>query len=144
MKSFKAPAHITQNPRIYFAGPIASQDLKRYLAAMDVLVIPHYQDDTTDAQDPVKLYDYLSTGKPIVTTRIAGVEPFSDLVQIVDSPQQFFYSIEESIEENDPGRVELRRRAAVENSWKSRAKQAIGIIEESITGVNMHSVSKLG
>lgn len=129
MKSFRAPEHIRHNRRVHFTGPIVSHVLGRFLRSMDVLVIPHLIDDTTDAQDPVKLYDYLSTGKPIVTTRVAGVEAFRDLVRIVESAEEFFDSIISSLAEKDEGRAVLRKQAAEGNSWNCRAKEVIHILE---------------
>lgn len=128
MKSFRAPKSILKNSQIYFPGAIASDELWRYLNSMDLLVIPHYIDDTTDAQDPVKLYDYLAIGKPIVTTKVAGVESFRGLVRITEGPQEFYRAILESLKENDSDLVVSRRRAAEENSWRNRAEKIFEIL----------------
>jgi glycosyltransferase involved in cell wall biosynthesis len=43
-----------------------------YLQHAGVLVVPHVVDDFTDSLDPIKLYEYLAVGRPIVSTPVAG------------------------------------------------------------------------
>ena len=44
--------------------------------------------------DPIKFYDYLASGKPIVTTRVPPVEKFKDEVHIADTPSEFVNHIQ--------------------------------------------------
>jgi glycosyltransferase involved in cell wall biosynthesis len=43
-----------------------------YLQHADVLVVPHVVDAFTDSLDPIKLYEYLAVGRPVVSTKVAG------------------------------------------------------------------------
>ncbi|QZN87371.1 glycosyltransferase [Cellulomonas sp. C5510] len=43
-----------------------------YLQHAGALVVPHVVDDFTDSLDPIKLYEYLAVGRPIVATPVAG------------------------------------------------------------------------
>ena len=43
-----------------------------YLQHAAALVVPHVVDDFTDSLDPIKLYEYLAVGRPIVSTPVAG------------------------------------------------------------------------
>lgn len=57
-------------------GPRPSAQVPGYLQHADVLVVPHLVDDFTDSLDPLKLYEYLAVGRPVVSTPVAG---FRDL-----------------------------------------------------------------
>lgn len=57
-------------------GPRPSAQVPGYLQHADVLVVPHLVDDFTDSLDPLKLYEYLAVGRPVVSTAVAG---FRDL-----------------------------------------------------------------
>jgi glycosyltransferase involved in cell wall biosynthesis len=43
-----------------------------YLQHAGVLVVPHVVDGFTDSLDPIKLYEYLAVGRPVVSTPVAG------------------------------------------------------------------------
>lgn len=43
-----------------------------YLQHAGVLLVPHVVDDFTDSLDPIKLYEYLAVGRPVVSTPVAG------------------------------------------------------------------------
>ncbi len=47
-------------------------EIPGYLQHADVLVVPHVVDDFTDSLDPIKLYEYLASGRPVVSTAVAG------------------------------------------------------------------------
>ena len=51
--------------RICFTGPVASADVATHVAAMDVTVQP----DVTDYASPIKLFEYLAVGKPVIAPR---------------------------------------------------------------------------
>ncbi|MFF1529917.1 glycosyltransferase [Cellulomonas sp. NPDC058312] len=43
-----------------------------YLQHAGALVVPHVVDEFTDSLDPIKLYEYLAVGRPVVSTPVAG------------------------------------------------------------------------
>ena len=53
-----------------FAGQIAYEELSVYVGAMDVCVAPFLK--SAGLRSPVKLFDYMACGKPIVSSRING------------------------------------------------------------------------
>jgi teichuronic acid biosynthesis glycosyltransferase TuaH len=55
-----------------------------YLQHADVLIVPHVVDAFTGSLDPIKLYEYLAVGRPVVSTPVAGFRDLgSDSVTIV-------------------------------------------------------------
>jgi hypothetical protein len=72
--------------------------------------------------DPTKLYDYMVTGKPIVSTEVAGLERFPDVVYTGNTSQAFLSALDRAIAEN--GRWRQRRLAyARANTWPHRADE---------------------
>lgn len=76
---FVGPNHLGEgdrrrlnHPRIRFFGPQSYADLPRWIAGFDACVVPHVVDAFTDSLDPIKLWEYLAVGKPIVATPVAG------------------------------------------------------------------------
>ncbi|MFI2753348.1 glycosyltransferase [Cellulomonas sp. P22] len=71
---------------VYLTGPRPAAQVPGYLQHADVLVVPHVVDDFTGSLDPLKLYEYLAAGRPVVSTPVAG---FRDqppgLVRVADA-----------------------------------------------------------
>ena len=66
---------------IFFLGEKPHWELPYYLNEMDVCIIPHLLTKMTMNMDPIKLYEYLVVGKPVISTPIAGIERFTDVVE---------------------------------------------------------------
>ena len=49
-----------------------------YLKNADVLVVPHVVTEFTDSLDPIKVYEYLAAGRPVVSTPVAGFRELDD------------------------------------------------------------------
>lgn len=52
------------------------------LNVFDILMIPHSVGENENGGDPLKLYQYLTRNKPIITTRILGVDEFENIIKI--------------------------------------------------------------
>lgn len=68
-------------PNSHYLGDKPYAQLPDYLAAFDVCIIP-YNQERQHGVDPIKFYEYLAMGKPVVTTNIGGVSAFHDFPQV--------------------------------------------------------------
>lgn len=62
------------NNQIILTGKKPYEEIPEYIAAADVCILPAYPDEPI-MQDivPIKLYEYLAMGKPVITTRLPGI-----------------------------------------------------------------------
>lgn len=115
---------------VHFLGPKSYSELPQYYKGLDVCLIPfNEQDPTIIACSPMKLYEYLATGKPIVSTHVPAVLPFDGLVRIGRNAEEFERQIEASLAERDTDLSRLRLEAAKNNSWKKRVETILETIE---------------
>ncbi len=120
-------------PNVHFLGFRPYEALPDYLRGFDVCVIPHRVNALTRSMNPIKLFDYLATGKPIVSTSVAGVGAFADVVRVADGPDAFVAALDAALAEG--GALRERRLAyARANAWPARAAQMWRAIEERIYG----------
>ena len=87
---------------------------------------------------PLKFYEYLATGKPVVSTREPlQVEEFSDVVYIAHDADEFLALCDAAAAENDPEKVKKRLAYGAQCSWTERVHQieqvlyAKGVLHES-------------
>ena len=112
---------------IYFLGPKNFDELPSYLNYFDVCILPFVVNELIKYVDPVKVYEYLSAGKPVVTPYYDELLKFSDYIYISKGHDEFLNNIKLSLEENEINKLK-RLKFAARNTWKQRTL----IIKESI------------
>lgn len=126
-------ASMQQEANVYVLGPKHYEKLPNYLKAFDVCLIPYSTDDPFNIHcSPLKLYEYLATGKPIVSTNLPAALPFDGLVRIAASKKQFERHVIEALLEQEETMLQKRLEVAQENSWEKRTEKIIELIKERI------------
>jgi hypothetical protein len=92
-----------------------------YLRGFQVGLVPYRVGEQARAIDPLKLYEYLAFGLPVVSVDIPSVRRFSSVVRIAGNPDEFLSSLEPAIAEDDADLRVRRRALARENTWEVRA-----------------------
>jgi len=69
------------------------ETVARYMAAMDVLLMPWNSSEWIKACNPVKLKEYLAVGRPVVTRDFAALAPWRDLLHVADDVPGFVAGI---------------------------------------------------
>jgi glycosyltransferase involved in cell wall biosynthesis len=113
-------------------GPRAYDGLPAYLAAMDVGLIPFKQDRVTYHADPIKAYEYLAAGLPVVATDMPALRRLSHVVRLANSTESFLAQIGAAIAEGRTPHAAERRAEAGRHSWSSRFETFDGLLRESL------------
>jgi glycosyltransferase involved in cell wall biosynthesis len=117
---------------ILYLGPKPYSELLRYVSYFDVGIIPFKLNLLNESTNPIKLYEYLGAGLPVVSTGMREVRQYAadGIVTIADDPVTFSAKIAEAIALADnPLLIKERLKIAEQNSWKSRAEMLLGLIE---------------
>ena len=103
-------------------GEIPFADVPSFLAGLDVALVPFRDLPLTRAVDPVKLYEALAMGLPVVARRLPETERWAEpLVYLYDDPAGFVRQVRRAVEEQSPELARERRRVAEGESWDRRA-----------------------
>jgi glycosyltransferase involved in cell wall biosynthesis len=113
---------------IYLLGRKPYQKIGNYIHQFDVAIIPYKLTEFIKFTSPLKLYEYLATGKPVVTTPIPQTEQFSHLIYLAKDYREFNEKIQKALNENKKEMAQLRIKIAEENSWKKRYEEMINLI----------------
>jgi glycosyltransferase involved in cell wall biosynthesis len=121
-------------PNVHLLGARPYEDVPAYLEAFDVSIIPFKLNGLTEDTNPIKLYEYLAAGKPVVSTPLPEAAAV-DGVLIAETAEAFVAAVHSALADSDPAAVERRRSIAEENSWEVRARDAWGVLcGEAVTG----------
>lgn len=121
---------LQQLPNVYLTGNKAIEELPNYMKSMDVLLMPYKVNEATREIYPLKLHEYLATGKPVVSTAIPAVAVYARVVSIASAPGDFLNRVEAALAEGHNAPLfEARRAVARENSWEQRVEEKCAHIE---------------
>jgi len=98
------------------------KELTQFLYGFNVCIIPFKTVELIKATNPVKLYEYMASGKPVVCTELseARLAP-SHLLHVATNLNEFEAAIEAAIHDKSHVLINERRAWAAANSWDSRA-----------------------
>lgn len=125
---------------VEFTGEVPYDKLPYYLYAFDVCLLPFQVIPLTLATNPVKVYEYLAAGKPVVCVDLPEVSQFGGLVGCAATTADFIELTGSALRESgeDATRQAAARRAfAVEQTWRHRGKELLLGLE----GIQMPRVS---
>ncbi|NHA03156.1 glycosyltransferase family 1 protein [Mucilaginibacter sp. HC2] len=125
-------------PNISLKGAVPYEEMPAVLKGFDVAIIPFKKDDVSNAIFPLKLFEYLGSGRPVVSTdfNIDLREFTGDTVNYCSSVAEFSEALNTAL--NDTADLQQKRLAvAAENTWEHRILEI-----ENLLALNLDRVSK--
>jgi GT2 family glycosyltransferase/glycosyltransferase involved in cell wall biosynthesis len=115
---------------VHLPGRRPYSEMPYYLYQFDVCLIPFKLNKVTQAVDPVKLYEYLSCGKPIVATPLHEIQIYADYLYLADKQEAFLEQVERALAETDVTLMANRIALAKTNDWRHRYAQFHTIVQQ--------------
>jgi glycosyltransferase involved in cell wall biosynthesis len=123
---------LAQLSSVHWLGQKPYAELPRYVAVFDVALIPYVSNAYTRSCFPLKLYEYLAAGKPVVASglpELAGMEP--DVV-LVDGTTSFIQAVQRAVGRNGEAERLRRRQLAARNSWETKTEQLLELVRREL------------
>lgn len=129
-------AGLDQIPNIRFLGRKPYSQLPGYLHAADVGIIPFLITPLIHAVSPLKLFEYMACGLPVVATRWQELEHIGSPAYLVRDKEEFVARLKSALSEGRSKR-HLYQDFAARNSWQSRGRKLEGLftamLEEQVS-----------
>lgn len=119
---------LLKHRNIYFLGVKPFEKLPCYNQAFDVAIIPFIINELTRSSNPLKLFEYLASGLPVISVNIPEVARYTEIVKVADNHLEFIKMTEQALKENSK-EERYRRSDLVKNeTWTNRIEMLSGII----------------
>ncbi|HEX8464930.1 MAG TPA: glycosyltransferase [Abditibacterium sp.] len=122
---------LKNQPNLCAPGPVPYARIPEAMARFDVCIVPHCRSEFMESLNPIKLWEYLAAGKPIVSTDVAGFRDFPTLVRLSHDTPGFIGACREALEEVNQGQTAplraARRAEAAQHSWTSRVDTLLSV-----------------
>lgn len=123
---------------VQFTGEVSYAALPHYLYGMDICLLPFRVTPLTLATNPVKVYEYLAAGKPVVSVALPELAHFDNHVVTATTHDEFLNAVEAMLASpGDTALIEARRAFAARNSWRER----VTLLDELIAALPTPMIS---
>ncbi len=106
---------------VHAPGPLAYSRLPAVAEAMAVAVMPYRDLPATRAMQPLKLKEYLATGKPVVVSDLPAVAEWRDACDVATTPAEFARRVVERVRSGLPDDQRRARERLKQEGWSSKA-----------------------
>lgn len=115
---------------VRFVGEVEYGKLPFYLYGFDVCILPFKVIPLTLATNPVKAYEYMSAGKPVVSVDLPEMRQFGSLVSVAGDRDGFIAAVAQALDHQpDAAEVAARQAYARSQTWAHRAEALIANAE---------------
>ncbi|MEZ4648175.1 MAG: glycosyltransferase [Candidatus Eisenbacteria bacterium] len=123
-------------PNVHVFGPRPHAELPGWVGAFDVCLIPFRISESTRASFPLKFYEYMAAGKPIVSTPLPALEAYADqpdLCRMAEGAAGFGAAVSAALKEGESAELAARRREeALQHSWETRMPAIESIVASAL------------
>jgi glycosyltransferase involved in cell wall biosynthesis len=123
---------LARRHNVHLLGARPREELPGYARHLDCCLMPYRDDEWLRHGSPLKLWDYLYAGPPLVGSGCAALRDYP-LVSFAESPGDLPELVERALRDGAAERAE-RRAFALANTWDRRAEQLGEIVERALAG----------
>lgn len=124
------------NENMFFLGKRDYNRLPEYIRWFDICILAMKSNELTGGVDPVKIYEYFASGKPVVCSDMEELQRFRDICFLCRSDRDFIENIKYILENRNNqdirNRIKKGVSAALENSWDRRIESINRIINNNL------------
>ncbi len=121
---------------VHFFPACAHTEVPKILAALDVGLIPYLINPYTEGLSPIKLYEFLAMGKPVITTDLPYLRREAAHITIAHSSVDFAAKLSRILAQPPTvDKQQVYRRVALAHSWEKQ----VDIIEQLLDQTLSHS-----
>ena len=115
-------SQLSSLPNVYLLGRKPNADLPAYCAAFSAGLMPFMQSTLARSINPIKMYEYLASGLPVISTPLPEAERFCGPITICGNAPDFAAGCDMALENDHPARrAEISALVAGE-SWESKVE----------------------
>jgi len=113
---------LAAEPNVHLIGSRRYEELPSVLRGAAVGLIPYRRTVLTNSIFPMKVYEYLAAGLPVVATRLPSLVDLPE-ISVAEGADAFAAAVDRAMAEDSPERRKRRSSVAGAHSWESRLRE---------------------
>ena len=124
---------LSKQPNVHFIGKLPYEKIPGLCVCFDVCMLQWKMDKWIKFCNPLKFFEYMASGKPIVSVPIDEIaDKYSDLVSIAKTKEEYCDAIKRELQNDTPQRSQRRIEIAREHSWDKHVEEISDLIMTAI------------
>jgi glycosyltransferase involved in cell wall biosynthesis len=119
---------LAAEPNVHLLGARSYRELPDVLRAADAGLIPYARNELTESIFPMKVYEYLAAGLPVVATPLPALERVPEVLRAADA-EGIAALLDAALADDSRARRERRSALAAGHSWDRRLQEIASAIE---------------
>ena len=125
-------ARLRRHANIHLLGEKPRPELPGYLKGMAVALVPYKANELTRNIFPLKLFEYLAAGLPVVVGGLPELERFAGMIGVAGRPEDYHGLVKAAIDGDGPEKRAARVALAAKNTWDHRVEEISGLVEDAL------------
>ncbi len=113
---------------VEWLGSLPNDQVPMQLKRMNLCLIPHLDTPFSRSMSPLKLFQYIASGKPVVSSAVEGLELAGPLIRIEKDPDRFLQAIDEELASDGLEKFRARVAFAAAQTWESRVERILAAL----------------
>jgi glycosyltransferase involved in cell wall biosynthesis len=123
---------LAQRPNVVLAGPVPYEALPDWARVFDVCIMPYRVGNFAEHCNPLKLREYLATGKPVISSVLGELQAFAPHILQARTTADFVVEIEQALKFDSESDQRGRLLAVKDMSWEARVDVIAQKVEEEL------------
>ena len=119
---------LTRIASVHLLGSKPRQELPAYLRGVKAALIPYKANELTRSIFPLKLFEYLAAGLPVVAGGLPELRRYKETIYLAEKPEDYPDRVRAAISDDSPRKRAERVALAAENSWEHRVERISGLV----------------
>ena len=128
---------LSKLPNVELVGEVPYGEVPKWLARFDVTILPFKRIPLTEATNPVKAYETLAAGKPLVSVPLPEMLLLSPLIRLASTPEEFEREILEELKSKNWAMDRDRRAFAADNTWTARYEKLAPALRDAFPKISI-------
>lgn len=117
---------------VYFLGYKKYSEAPMYIQQFDVGIIPHRTAGFSATTNPMKMYEYLACGKPVVATKNIGTENVADMIEVASNYDNFNDLVNQVLDQDNDQQRQKRTEFVKKFSWFNTVAKMIELLNNRL------------
>jgi glycosyltransferase involved in cell wall biosynthesis len=113
---------------VHLVGAQPYTTLPDWARCFDAAMIPYRLNRQVANANPLKLREYLATGKPIVSVSNPEIRKFAEYVTIAENREEFLAGLDHCLAGEPPGAASRRMAAVADQTWDRRVEEVLRVV----------------
>lgn len=124
-------------PNVVLAGAQPYGSLPEWAKAFDAAIIPYRRNRQVENANPLKLREYLATGKPVVAVGNPEIARFAHVVRIADGHEDFLAGLEQVLADGPEKGAAERMASVADQTWDRRVEDVLREVATTLATADM-------